>query len=217
MSWQSVLEQVLGISYDSLERDGVQWAIIGSVASVLHGCQIPPNDIDFLAVKPEGVYRFAELMSAYAPPKCEYPPGDDNWRSSGELPVTSGPDPYGFMWHFARWYVDSFKVEIAHIVAPRGYPTSSDGAGIWEAGPEIWPYLRNVPFADYQVPLVPLEIQLETNLKRGLKDRVEEIIAIFQRNGYDRALIQKSLSSEHLKTFETLSENSSRGVLTRKG
>lgn len=204
MSWRSVLEQVLEISYDSLERDEVRWATVGSVASVLHGCQISPNDIDILAAKPEGAYRFAELMSAYAPPKCEYPPGDANWRSSEELSVASGPDPDGFMWHFGRWYVDSFKVEIAHIVAPEGYPTSSESAGIWEAGPEIWPYLRDVPFAGYQVPLVPLEIQLETNLRRGLKDQVEEIIAVFQRDGYDRALIQKSLSSEHLKTFETL-------------
>ncbi len=204
MSWQSALEHVLQITYAFLERDEIRWAIIGSVASALHGCQISPNDIDFLAVKPEGVYRFVELMSAYALPRCEYPPGDDNWHSSEELPVTSGPDPYGFTWHFARWYVDSFKVEIAHIVAPEGYPTSSDGAGIWEAGREIWPHIRNVPFAGYWVPVVPLEIQLETNLGRGLENRVNEIIAIFQENGYDRALIQNSLTSEHLEVFESL-------------
>ena len=204
MSWQSALERVLKITYDSLGRDETRWAIIGSVASVLHGCQIFPNDIDFLAIKPEGVYRVAELMSAYAPLKCEYPPGDDNWHSSAELPVTSGPDSYGFTWHFARWYVDGFKVEIAHIVAPEGHPTSSDGAGIWEAGPEIWPYVRYVPFAGCQVPVVPLEIQLETNLSRGLENRVDEIIAIFQENGYDCALIQKSLTNEHWEVFENL-------------
>jgi hypothetical protein len=51
MSWQSVLEQVLQITYESLERNEARWAIIGSVASVLHGCLISPNDVDFLAAR----------------------------------------------------------------------------------------------------------------------------------------------------------------------
>ena len=207
MSWEPVLELVLEIVYDSLEHDQVRWTIVGSVASALQGCQLAPNDVDFLAMNPEGVYRFAELMSLYTPPRCDYPPGDDNWHSSEELlviPPPDHPDPHEYMWHFARWYVDGFKTEIAHIAPPVGQPTSSDGAGIWEAGPEVWPYVRYIQFAGYQVPAVPLEIQLETNLSRGLENRVDEIIAVLQENGYDCALIQKSLTSEHLKVFESL-------------
>ena len=204
MGWQSALKQVLETVYYSLERDRVRWAVIGSVASALQGCQVSPNDIDILTVKPEGVYRFTEWMSVFAPSECEYPPGDANWRSSKELPVSADPDPYGYAWHFARWYVDGFRVEVAHILAPEGSPTSTDGAGIWEAGPEIWPHVRDVCFEEYQVPVVALEIQLETNLRRGLEDRVEEILAILQQDGYDRALIQRSLSSEHLEVFERL-------------
>lgn len=204
MHWQSALEQVLEIIYTPLDHDRVRWAVIGSVASVLQGCQISPNDIDILAFNPQGVYCVAELMAGYAPPTCEYPLGDIEWRSSEALPVSAGPDEYGFTWHFARWFVDDFRVEVAHIVAPEGFPTSNDGAGIWEAGPEIWPFIRTQPFAGYQLPVVPLEIQLETNLSRGLENRVGEIVAVFQENGYDCALIQKSLAKRHLKVLEGL-------------
>lgn len=38
MHWQSALEQVLEIVYTPLDHDRVRWAVIGSVASVLHGC-----------------------------------------------------------------------------------------------------------------------------------------------------------------------------------
>lgn len=176
--------------------------MIGSVASVLQGCQISPNDIDILAFNSQIVYRFAELMAGYAPPTCEYPLGDIEWRSSEAFPVSAGPDEYGFTWHFARWFVDDFRVEAAHIVAPEGFPTSNDGAGIWEAGPEIGPLIRTQPFAGYQLPVAPLEIQLETNLGRGLENRVDEIVAVFQKSGYDRALVQKSLSKEHWEMFE---------------
>jgi hypothetical protein len=164
MHWQSALEQVLEIIYTPLDHDRVRWAVIGSVASVLQGCQISPNDIDILAFNPQIVYRFAELMAGYAPPTCEYPLGDIKWRSSEALPVSAGPDEYGFTWHFARWFVDDF----------------------------------------YQLPVVPLEIQLETNLSRGLENRVDEIVAVFQENGYDCALIQKSLAKRHLKVLEGL-------------
>ena len=78
MIWRSALEQMLGFVYDSLERDKVQWAIIGSVATALQGCQVAPKDIDVLTFNPDGVYSFAELMSPYTPPTCNYELGDDN-------------------------------------------------------------------------------------------------------------------------------------------
>ena len=68
---------------------------------------------------------------------------------------------------FCARYIDDFKVEAAHIEPPPGHPGAKDGVGIWEAGPEIWPYVQNVLFADYQVPVVPLEIQMGTTLQRA--------------------------------------------------
>ena len=81
---------------------------------------------------------------------------------------------------------------------------SSDGVGIWEAGPEIWPHIRCVPFARTRVPVVPLEIQLETSIVRGMQERTAAILAALRHNGYDHSLIQKALHSDHLEKSEAM-------------
>jgi len=179
-------------------------AVIGSVASALQGCQVQPRDLDLLAVRPEEVTRFAELMWAYTPKDVEHSPGHADWLSSQETPLSIGPDDYGFVWHFGRWLVDGVKVEMAHIAPPKGLPMSADGAGIWEAGPESWPHIRMVSFGGRPVPVVPLEIQLETCLSRGLEDRVATIIAVLREGGYDRNLVEMALSRGHMEAFESL-------------
>jgi hypothetical protein len=204
MSWKLALDTILGLARPLFTGGEPQCAVIGSVAIALQGCQVSPRDIDILAVEAEVVYHFAELMSAHAPEECEHPPGHERWLSSEAIPVSVGPDDYGFVWHFGRWEVDGVKVEIAHIVAPEGYPTSDDGAGIWEAGPEIWSSIRTVMYAGHPLPVVPLEIQLETNLNRGLEERSVEIVAVLRQRGYDSRLLQRALSREHLETFEAL-------------
>jgi hypothetical protein len=47
------------------------------------------------------------------------------------------------------------------------------------------------------VPVVPLEIQLETNLERGLPDRVAQIVDRFRQDGYDRELLDHSLAPRY--------------------
>ena len=202
MPWEPALNTVLDVARPLFERDEPECAVLGSVATSLQSCQVQPRDIDLLAIEPRHVYRFAELMSAHTPGHCEHPVGHDRWLSSEEMSVSAGQDDYGFFWHFGRWMVHGIKVEIAHITAPEGFPTSEEGAGIREAGPEIWSYLRHVPFADLRVPVVPLEIQLETNLQRGLEERAAEIVSVLWKSGYDRRLVQQALTAEHLKTFD---------------
>ena len=203
MSWKLALNAVLDVARPLFERDEPVCAILGSVATALQGCRTSPRDIDLLAIEPEYVSRFAQLMSSYTPKQCEHPVGHDQWLSSEGLPVSAGPDDYGFFWQFGRWKVLGMKVEIAHITAPEGFPTSAEGAGIWEAGPEIWHYLRYVPLADLPVPVVPLEGQLETNLQRGLEDRAAEIVTVLRDSGYDPVLIRRALTAEHRQVFET--------------
>ena len=45
------------------------------------------------------------------------------------------------------------------------------------------------------MPVVPLEIQLETNLTRGLEGRVAGIIDIFCTREYNKDLLRLALSS----------------------
>ncbi len=206
MSWQHALDTVLGLARPLFAGDEPQCAVIGSVASALQGCLVSPRDIDLLAVQPEAVHRFARLMSALAPARCEHPPGHARWLSSEEAPLSVGPDEVGFVWHFGRWEVEGVTVEMAHILAPEGFPTSGDGAGIWEAGPEIWPHIRQVPFAGDLVPVVPLEIQLQTALSRDLGERAAEIVSVLHKDGYDLELLWRALTAEHLKSFEASME-----------
>lgn len=212
ISWQRALKNVLDLLRVS-EVEGKlwqhRWAVGGSGATALQGVNIVPNDIDILAHEPAGVFGFAELLSSYAPAHCDYMPGDEHWVSSKEMPVQadSKPDEYGMIWHFARWYLDGFKVEVAHIAPPSGFPRSGQGIGIWENGPEIWDYIHTVPFEGYQVPVIPLEIQLETCLSRELQERIDGILAVFDANGYQTNLLHQSLSSKNLKTFENLAGN----------
>jgi hypothetical protein len=203
MSWELALKTVLRVAEPLFSGDEPPCAVIGSVASTLQGCQLTPRDLDLLAVRPEEVVRFAELMWAYAPNHVEPPTDHADWLSSEEQPLSIGPDDYGFIWHFGRWLVDGVKVGMAHIAAPEGYPMSADGAGIWEAGPEIWPQIRKVPFAGLQVPVVPLEIQLHTSMSRKLEERTTELIAVLQ-SSYDRDLVQKALSKAHRQAFDAL-------------
>ena len=204
MSWELALKTVLRVAEPLFAGDEPPCAVIGSVASALQGCQLAPRDLDLLAARPEEVVRFAELMWAYAPAQVEHPTGHADWLSSEEQPLSIGPDDYGFVWHFGRWLVDGVKVEMAHIAAPEGFPMSADGAGIWEAGPEIWPHLRHVLFAGLRVPVVPLEIQIQTSMSRGLEERTAQITAVLQQSSCDRDLVQKALSKAHRKAFDAL-------------
>ncbi len=200
-AWRAVLESLIP-HLGPPGADPERWAVIGSAATAVQGCAVTPRDIDLLAAHPEGVRRFVGLMEPYTPGRWAHPPDHPDWRSSRDRPVSTGPDEYGFFWHFARWVVDGVKVEIAHIAAPEGFPTSTDGAGIWEAGPEIWPHVKNVRWGDRILPVVPLEIQLETCLRRGLEERAAAIVAVLRRDGYDAALIRKALREEHRRRFE---------------
>lgn len=208
MSWELALKTVLRVAEPLFSGDEPPCAVIGSVASVLQGCQLAPRDLDLLAIRPEEVIRFAELMWAYAPKHAAHPTDHADWLSSEEQPLSIGPDDYGFVWHFGRWLVDGTTVELAHIAAPEGFAMSAGGAGIWEAGPEIWPHVRKVPFAGLQVPVVPLEIQIQTCMSRGMEERTAEIITVLQRGSYDRELVQKALSEAHRKAFDALMQGS---------
>jgi hypothetical protein len=204
MSWELCLNTVFAVAQPILMGDEPACAVIGSVATALQGCQVTPRDIDLLSIEPDVAFRFAELMSAHAPEECPHSPDHAEWISSAETPLSIGPDDYGFTWHFGRWLVEGMKVEIAHIVAPEEFPTSADDAGIWEAGPEIWPYVHHVSFGEHRVPVVPLEIQPETAMQRGLEERVSEIMPVLKNRGYDRELVQRALTAEHLEAFRSL-------------
>ena len=203
MIWQ-VLTTVLDLTYDSLNSESVRWCLIGSTATSLQGCSITPNDIDILTATPQGVHHFVHLLDRFTPHTCPFDEEDEErWHSSKAYPVQSGLDPYGYMWHFARWFIQGIKTEIAHIVPPDSFRFADAERGIWEGGPEIWRYIATVPFGEFQVPVVPLIIQLETNLSRNLTDRVQEIIHRLNQTGVNPELLQLCLSRDHVAAVKS--------------
>jgi hypothetical protein len=202
-SWETALKKTMDLVHGPLEREfRGEWCLIGSAATALQGIDVAPRDLDMLARRPEIVFRFAELMADFAPDTNPYPDDMERWLSSAEKPVkVDEPNLEEFVWHFGRWVVDGFEVEVAHIVPPAGMRFDD---GMWEAGPKIWNHVKHAKLGNWDIPVVPLEIQLQTNLGRKLDSRVENIVRRFRENGHDRELLGSALSEANRKRLEEL-------------
>lgn len=198
-NWDSVLSTICEIV--SSRDVNIQWIIVGSVGSVLQGCEMTPGDIDIYVKKQEDVVQFAELLKPFSlTEKCN-PSNEDGWFSSKEEPTYTETFPSGFTWTKGRWRINGFEVEVVNISNSAGISDSMDGEGIWEGGRYIWDLSKNVGFKQYTIPVVPLEIQLESNLRRERMDRVNSIMRALKKEGYDKELLSKALSTSHLDYF----------------
>ncbi|MCS7460327.1 hypothetical protein N0M98_09245 [Paenibacillus doosanensis] len=199
-SWEKALLKICEL----LESNSnLEWILVGSVGSVLQGCDMIPGDVDIYVKNQADVAQFAHLLKDFSlVSRCELPYGDQ-WLSSLEEPIFTQTFGSGFTWTKGRWRIEDFKVEVVQISNSAGIPDSLDGDGIWEGGRFIWSHCRNVTFGRHTVPTVPLEIQLESNLRRKRADRVQSILAALKQYGYDEKLIQKALSRENLIYFST--------------
>ncbi|MFX0066054.1 MAG: hypothetical protein ACFFC7_28135 [Candidatus Hermodarchaeota archaeon] len=204
-NWKAILKQFLQIVYTPLKEKGYKWAVIGSMASVLQGVPVIPKDLDIIVVNPKIVYFIAELLVDFTPEKKTGNSFEDEvCFSSKEQPVYEGRDDYDYFWVFGRWKLGDADLEIAHITAPEGFLESEDHDWIWEAGPEIWPFIRSESFEGYEIPVVPLEIQLETNSSRGMEERADQIVKILLTKGYDKMLLQKALCKNCTKKYQDM-------------
>jgi hypothetical protein len=163
-------ENALIVFADSLrpKPDGasVQWLVVGSVASVLQGCRFEPRDLDILVTSREDLdHCVAHLLTAPGVVSLEDPP------------IYS--EKFGdFEWHKAQFEIDGFLTELVYIASGGGIPDSIEGDGIWEGGKIVWSYAKTVPFHGLSVPITPLEIQLESQLRRGVTEKADEILCV---------------------------------------
>ncbi|NHJ86702.1 MAG: hypothetical protein FK734_14655 [Asgard group archaeon] len=204
--WIQALNQFLGKIYQQSHMEKIDWAIIGSGATYLQGCNIKPNDIDILVKNPESVEIIAYMLEDYyksSESKSNTIQGEESeelWLSTKDKPVDISVDDWNFKWVFSRVLIGNIKVETAHITAPQDHFLLT--TGIWEAGPKIWPYIKFVNYQGYSIPVIPLEIQLATNINRGLEDRSNEIIAILKRDGFNLELLKESLTSDSFNAIQ---------------
>lgn len=197
--WRTALTKICEIN--SKSDIEIEWILVGSVASVLQGCEMTPGDIDIYVKNQEGVKQFALLLEQYSLPAKSEEAERNNWLSSIDEPTYTERFPSGFTWTKGRWMINGMEVEVVNISQSAGIPDSLDGGGIWEGGKYIWGYSKNVEFGSHTVPVVPLEIQLESNLRRKREERIDAIMKELKMNGYNEDLISKALSTEHLSFF----------------
>ncbi|MFN3650585.1 MAG: hypothetical protein ACK47B_13495 [Armatimonadota bacterium] len=167
---------------------GVEWVVVGSVASVVQGCEMTPRDLDLIFPSLDALRRAVVLLS-----QAEEVPSPE---------IVSQSFPGGFEWHKAQWSRDGFVTEAVFIASGGGIPDSPGGDGIWEGGRHIWSRLRRISFHGERIPVVPLEIQLESQLRRGVVDRAEVIGETLRFRGYDPELLLEGLSTAHLALWQ---------------
>jgi len=194
------LELFLQQTHQSCLDAGFEYIICGSMATYLQGCQIIPGDIDILSLNPEGVKYIVNLMSEY---EAEESPSSqiEDWLSTSkdrvfEIQSESGNE----QWYMARWIIDGVKVEIAFIKSDGSVKRSREKGYIWENGPDMYQHARVMDFRGYQINVVPLEIQIVTNMQRGLEDRVNAILKTLNKKDADYSLIKKAIHEPYLGT-----------------
>lgn len=198
MTWKQALQTFCELYAQSQLTN--RWMIVGSVGSVLQHAEMTPNDLDLYVGDVESVKQLAALLQKYnLKSKSGRAYSDPEWYSSDEEPYFTQTFPSGFTWSKGKWRIHDCIVEVVHISNAAGIPDSDSGEGIWEGGRYIWEFTRYVEFGGRLVPVVPLEIQLESNLRRQRQERVDAIIRALVSNGYDKELLAKALSRENLE------------------
>ena len=196
MSWAEALKTFCAMYCAT--NNPARWILVGSAASVLQGAEIEPRDIDIYVNSREEVAELSGMMSRYCQEQpSRHPLYRQEWFSSIAEPYRTESYPSGFTWTKGRWRIGAFPLEVVHIDDSGGIPDSVEGDGIWEGGRYIWEYAKPVAFSGFTIPVVPLEIQLESNLRRGREERARKIAEALKKYGCDEALLAKAISVKH--------------------
>lgn len=178
--WQLALTTVL----ERIATYQLTWMVVGSVASVIRGCQFDPRDLDLLVPDYPSLEQLADLVHHSVAPSEK--PSIQTQEFSG-----------GFKWHKLYWDKEGFAIDASFIESGGDIPDSEDGDGVWEGGKLIWQFIEQVNYAGYLVPVPPLSVQLESQLRRERLDRAQEIRHVMQAQGYSQTLARRCLSKEH--------------------
>ncbi|SDE44160.1 hypothetical protein SAMN02799630_03374 [Paenibacillus sp. UNCCL117] len=203
MTWQQALKTFTELYAESGLTN--EWIIVGSVGSVLQHAVMTPGDLDIYVRNREDVAPIAALFKKYnLKAKADVAYSDPAWLSSDEEPFFTQSFSSGFTWTKGKWKIGEFQVELVHISNSAGIPDSDQGDGIWEGGKYIWELAKFVDFEGGAIPVVPLEIQLESNIRRKRQDRVDAIVQALLVHGWDKKLLEKALSHTNKTQFQPM-------------
>lgn len=185
-AWQSALALVSA----ALAQADIDWLVVGSVASVLHGCPFEPNDLDLLF--PDLVtLQLAERAINQALAIAE---------ESAIQTQTFGE----FKWHKRYWQLNGFPIDASYIESGGGIPDSPDGAGVWEGGVHVWKYREEIRTERGYVPVPHLSVQLESQLRRGMLARAAVIKQLLRERDDNDEIAQRCLSRENYQYLRSV-------------
>ena len=188
--WRMALQHAVGRLADTR----IEWLVIGSAASALQGVEIEPRDVDLLFRTREDLMAFVRKMHGLTPSSPEAPLSVEDWRSSQAQPIKTETFPGAFTWHKAAWDIEGVRLD-ATAIENNGVPDSLHGDGVWEGGDHVWSFVTRAQ----DLPVVALEVQLESCLRRDLDSRARAIAVCLQHSGYAVERLVQVLSRGHLE------------------
>jgi len=175
-----------------LAGTNVEWMLIGSAATALHGAAIEPGDLDVAVSTSAGVRTAATVLPSRTDRSS---PADAVWFSSLAEPTMTFVDPGDARWTFGRWTLAGVRVELAHIdsPAPAALLVETPAAAVWDERLVI-------DWNGTQIPVVPVEVQLATMLSRDQPDRLQATLAAVDPASLDVDLLRRALAGRETGT-----------------
>jgi hypothetical protein len=164
----------------------VEWMLIGSAATALHGAPIEPGDIDVAVSTSAGVRTAATVLPSRTDRSS---PTDPIWFSSLPEPTMTFVDPGDARWTFGRWTLAGFTVELAHIDSPAAAELLVETPAT-----AVWNELSVLDRLGTQIPVVPVEVQLATMVFRDQTDRLQATLAALDPASLDVGLLRRALA-----------------------
>ena len=185
--WVSIVQNIATVFGPTPNEGEVKYLIVGSVASVLQNCNFEPNDLDITFPDRENLNRGIHRLST-----------NMMLKETDEINTESFGD---FRWHISRSHLAETKCDLVYIERGGAIPDSDSGEGIWEGGKLIWHRHNIVRVGEHDIPVAPLPIQFESQVRRQHIDRAIEIKRVLNQVGYNIAEVKQSLSQTSLEIF----------------
>jgi hypothetical protein len=152
------------------------YRLVGTAAALLHGCELPVGDVDFLMRDRHHVDAFADALSTHT---CLVKPTFLQWSPR--------PNVTGQYW--CRYDVDGICVEASTVEVT----TESDCIEVSGSGP--WTHYVSIQVGACLVPTVRTELRLATELSRHRVQKYKPIVDWMTKNGCDLTLVKRAMSA----------------------
>ena len=157
------------------------YRLVGTAAALLHGCELPVGDVDFLMRNRHHVDAFADALSPHG---CLVLPTFLQWS----------PPPREAGQYWCRYDVEGVCIEASTVEAA----SESDYVEVSGSGP--WTHYVNIGVGRHLLPTVRIELRLATELSRNRVEKYEPVVDWISKNGCDLNLLKRAMEAREVPT-----------------